>query len=151
MPPQDSIRYQTMWLRGGNLYVPTIGRPPSGVFFEIDPVLTLAPTRDSLNYVVERCISRHYAVIKERDRFSPEDWPKMSVVQKAAGAKTWKAFAKNSLSLAMIGVDTGWEISVGQGNDPADVETIRLGPVAGQDELVEELLNVIVRRPIWKG
>jgi hypothetical protein len=113
------------------------------MFFEVDPVEILPANREGLRKAVEACLTRSFVQIPERDRFASADWPSASVVQRAAGFRTWKGFAAKSLSVALIGSEKHWEISIGKGNDPSDVELVRLDRQADTDALVASLEQLI--------
>jgi hypothetical protein len=93
------MRYHTIWFRSGKAYVPTIGSPPSGMFFELDPVEAIEPGEGQVERAVQAALLRPAVAIKERSRFD-DDWPKHSVVQVAAGYKSWKSFVRNAPHLA---------------------------------------------------
>jgi len=144
------MRYQTVWFRKGKAFFPTIGSPPSGMFFELEPVAVLDPTVDSIEEALHAALQREPVRIPERSRFDTT-WPKESVVQVRAGFSSWKAFAKSALSMAVMEAPDSWHISVGEGASPDTVEDVRLPLAAAPRQIAEAILEVAERRPVWRS
>lgn len=144
------MRYQTLWFRNGLAYLPSIGAPPSGMFFEVDPVNAFEPTLESLAEVLDRALPAQPQPLRERSRYGG-DWPKQSVVQTAAGYRSWASFAKGSLRIALIETREGWQVSVGEGPSSDDVENRLLDSGASTRDIATVIMEIIAPRPIWKS
>lgn len=142
------MRYQPIWFRGGKAYVPTIGSPPSGMFFELDPVMVLDPSPEAIEGALRSALDRIPVAMPERSRFGG-GWPSESVVQRKAAYKTWKAFAKSALSVALLELPGNWQISVGEGSSPETVEEVSVPMNATYRHVAEEIMRIAARRPIW--
>ena len=147
--PAFEVLYQTIWLRSGKAYIPTIGRPPSGMFFELEPVEIIEPTRDAFGMAVSRCRSGTFVRVRERDRFVAADWP-MSVVQRAAGFRSWRSFARKCLSLALVRGADKWQITAGEGGEN-DAETVSLAFDSSDELIVEAMVAISEHYTQWKG
>jgi hypothetical protein len=144
------MRYQTIWFRAGKAYLPTIGSPPSGMFFELDPVEIVEPNSERLEAAVTAALQRSAVPLKERSRFDP-DWPKQSVVQMAAGYKSWRSFVQRALRIALIEAPDGWHVAVGEGTSAQDVEDVRMPVTSTTQELAGCVREVASRRQIWRA
>ncbi len=142
------VLYQTIWLRSGRAYIPTIARPPSGVFFEVEPVEIIEPVQQAFVTAVRRCLSGTFVRVRERDRFVSTDWP-MSVVQKAAGFRSWRGFARQCLSMALIRNADKWQVSVGDGGAD-EVESVVMPMESSVDSIAEIMAEISERHPQWK-
>jgi hypothetical protein len=140
-------RYQSLALHDGHAFVPTMGKAPSGLLREIDPVAILEPTQVALTDVLAKRLSTAPHPVREWYRGEP---PMKSVVQVAAKSRSWLAFARHSLRFALIETDEFWEVSVGEGPTPADVEQKRLAPSSVPSDLAAAVLEIAQRRPIWQ-
>jgi hypothetical protein len=144
------MKYQTVWFRKGKAFLPTIGTPPSGMFFEVEPVTVLEPTVDSIEEALRGALQRPAVRVSERSRFD-STWPKESVVQARAGFSSWKAFAKAALSIAVMEAPDCWHISVGEGASPDTVEDVRLPLASSPRDLAKAILEIAGRRPLWRS
>ena len=142
------MRYQTIWFRDGKAYLPTIGSPPSGMFFELDPVETLEPTPERIEAAITAALQRPTVPLKERSRFDT-DWPKQSVVQLAAGYKSWKSFVERALRIALVEAPDGWHVAVGEGASTQDVEDVKMPATSTPRELAARVKEVASQRKIW--
>jgi hypothetical protein len=143
------MRYQTIWLRNGRAYLPAIGCPPSGMFFEVDPVTSFELTPVVLERELKAAIDREPVRLPERSR-AGGSWPKQSVVQQAAMFKSWKTFAKAALRIALVETESAWVVAVGEGESPEDVESVTLSRDASLGELAGTVWEIINRRTIWR-
>jgi hypothetical protein len=124
-----------------------MGQAPSGLFYEIEPVAILEPTQHALADVLAKRLSAMPQPVREWYRGDP---PMKSVVHAAAKSRSWSAFARQSLRLALIETDEFWEVSVGEGPTPADAERQRLPRTSLPSDLAEAVLEVAKRRTIWR-
>ena len=143
------MRYQTIWFRKGRALVPTIGSPPSGMFFELEPVAVIEPTTEAIEVVLTAAFARQPVSLPERSRFDP-GWPKQSVVQVKAGYKSWRSFVQRALRIALIEAPDGWHLAIGEGASPQDVEDISMPVNVTLRQLAEQVMEVASRRGIWR-
>jgi hypothetical protein len=140
-------RYQSLGLYHGQAFVPTMGKAPSGLLREIEPVAILEPTQNALAATLSERLSTKPTAVREWYR---GDSPLKSVVQLAARSRSWLGFARESLRFALIETDAFWEVSVGEGASPDDVELKRLPSSCLPGDLAAVVLEVAQRRPIWQ-
>ncbi len=139
-------RYQSLAFYAGRVYIPTMGKAPSGLLWEVDPVAVLVPEHQALASAIGTHLMAEPKAVQD---LSPGDPPGKSVVQVAAKCRSWIAFARRSLRFALIETDESWQVSVGEGPTPDDVEESHLPPLSGPDELAGAVLDVAQRRRIW--
>lgn len=142
-------RYQTLWFRRGKLFLPSIGRTPSGMFFEVAPVKVLEPQNEVLCRELERSLSAPPQVVPDRPRYGG-GWPTISVVQAAAGLESWSSFAKRALGIAIIETPAKWQLSAGKGTSQEDVENVELEKTVPLSQLADEVMALADRWPIWR-
>ena len=58
-------RYQPLALHGGRVYVPTMGKAPSSLLWEIDPVAVVAPEQGPLAAILEIRLTAEPKPVKE--------------------------------------------------------------------------------------
>lgn len=130
------------------MYLPTIGKTPSGLLYEADPVQVLEPQATTLATALEVALSRPPLAIP--------DWPDFqgasgqSVVQVAAGFKSWRSFAKAALGIALIDDGDRWQVSVGEGLTQGDVETLTMERGAAPYMIAESITEIANRRTLWQ-
>jgi hypothetical protein len=140
-------RYQTLALYRGRAYVPTIGMTPAGVIREIEPVAVTEPTHKALVSALADRLVRRPVEVPEWLRGSR---PLTNAVQLAAKSRSWIGFARRSLRFALIETEEGWEVSVGEGSSPDDVEQATLPRSSGPEVLAGAVLEVASRREVWR-
>ena len=142
------LRYQSLWLREGKLYLPTMGKTPFGLYTEVEPVEILPPELGAL-------VPRLEVALKREPPPTPDppagaSWP-TSVVQKAARQKSWLAFSKAALGIALIESEAGWDVAgtIAKGREPLEVEKISVGRTESAQVLGEAVLALAGRWSIW--
>ena len=141
-------RYQTIWFRKGRVYLPTIGKTPSGLFYETEPVKVLDPDPSAIAAGLD-------AALRSAPTAIP-DWPQyqgsggQSVVQIAAGFKSWSAFAKRALGIALIDDGKRWQLSIGEGGAQEDAENVFLDRAASAQQIADAIVAASERRPLWR-
>jgi len=141
-------RYQSLAMFGRHVFVPTMGKAPSGLLREIDPIAILEPTQEALSAILSERLDTKPITVREWYRGDP---PLASVVQLAAKCRSWIGFARQSLRFALIETEDFWEVSVGEGASPDDVERKRLPREALPHDLARVVLEVAQRRPVWQA
>jgi hypothetical protein len=139
-------RYQSLAFYGGRAFIPTMGKAPSGLLWEVEPVTVLTPERQALAAVFGHRLVVEPKAVKDWSRGDP---PGKSVVQVAAKCRSWIAFARGSLRFALIESDESWQVSVSEGPTPDDVENRYLPAASGPEELASAVMDVAQKRTIW--
>jgi hypothetical protein len=143
------MRYQTIWFRAGKAYLPTIGQPPSGLFFELDPVAVIdEPSVESLEHALGRALETPPVPVRERSPFA-SDWPD-SVIQVRAGFKSWRSFAQAALNISLGRTEEVWFITTFEGPSKEEVETKTLPKNSSLSQLAEATMEVASRRTLWR-
>ena len=133
------------YLRRGTVYIPTVGKSDRGSFRYIDPVATV-PVSDTaeLRKAFHGVAARGNPSIPTLRR---EDHTE-SVVAKAAGVKTYTAFANRALSWTIEDEDNVVRIKGqkklprgGWVDDPDNIATLPHG--ADQSKMIEELIRIV--------
>lgn len=140
-------RYQSLALYRGRAYVPTMGMTPMGVLREIEPVAIIEPTHKGLVSVLVDRLGNSPAEVSE---WIPGESRSKNAVQVAAKSRSWIGFARRSLRFALIETDEAWEVSVGEGPSPDDVEQASLPRTSGPEALAGAVLKVAARRGGWQ-
>jgi hypothetical protein len=141
-------RYQSLALYRGQAYVPTIGEPPSGTFWEVDPVAVVEASEAELAPVLTERLAQGHVRIKEWYRGDP---PRKSVVQVAARSRSWIGFARRSVRFSLFRAEAFWSLGVGEGPQADYVENHHLPLEATGAELTRAILAVAAQRPLWRG
>ena len=139
-------RYQSLAFYGGHVYVPTMGKAPSGLLWEVEPVTVLMPEQGALTAVLGTRLATEPKAVKEWLRGDP---PGKNVVQVEAKCRSWISFARRSLRFGLVETGESWQVSVSEGPTPDDAEECHLPPGSSPEELAGAVLAVAQRRRIW--
>ena len=96
------MRYQSVWLRAGSVYVPTIGTVATGVLCDVEPVAVVPGEREALAPVLAQRLAQQPPIVA-----AP---PKVPVLATAAGVRNWKRFAETALGAALEESSEGWTV-----------------------------------------
>lgn len=143
------LRYQILWFRRGVILFPTVAKTTLGLIHEVEPVQTLEPAISSVGEALRLAFASEPRTIPHPD---PAHWPP-SVVQRASGARSWRAFVDRVLAVAMSETEKGWEVN-GVIPDPRGketiVRTIQLPSATEIGELAAAALEIAEAAPVWK-
>ena len=144
------LQYLVLWFHDGGVLLPTIAETSDGLTMEVDPVQRLEATLDGIGPALAAAVAATPQTISHPD---PASWPR-SAVQKAAGARSWRAFARTALAVVLVKDPAGWEVSVvAQGPKRTDervIESRRLSSPCSAAQLTHTILELAVRADIWK-
>ena len=96
------MRYQSVWLRTGSIYVPTVGMMATGVLCDVDPVAVLPAEREALASVLAQRLAEQPPIVA-----AP---PKVPVLATAAGVRNWKRFAEVAVGATLEESPDGWTV-----------------------------------------
>lgn len=144
------LQYLVLWFHDGEVLLPTIAKTSDGMAMEVDPVQRLEATLDGIGPALAGAVAATPQTIPHPD---PASWPR-SVVQKAAGERSWRAFARTALAVVLVKDPAGWEVSgVVQGprrTDERVIESRRLSSQCSATQLTHAVLELAARADIWK-
>lgn len=143
-------RYQIMWFRGGQILLPEIAKTTLGLIQETEPVRRVEAAPSAVEEALRLALSSEPKTVPHPD---PANWPE-SVVQRACGARSWRAFVERVLAVVATETENGWEVSgvvpQSRGSGETIVQTTRLPCDATPRSLAEAMLEIAERFPVWK-
>jgi hypothetical protein len=139
--------YQSFALYEGQVYFPTIGVTPNGVYREIDPVWVAPVTRQAIADALRHAFALKRPTVREYHRGDPA---MKSPVQIAAKCRSWISFARASLRYGIGQGKQAWFVSVSAGPTRDDTETRELPLEASPDALAGVAIELADRYPLWR-
>jgi hypothetical protein len=127
------VRKQTLWLRVGRLYVPTMARADDGQIAEVAPVTVL---RAESKAVADLLAQRLQAPVPAA--LAPNGTP---AVPEAAGLPSWERFLVGAAGAEIEETAEGWRIVVQRGG--SQVGTRTLPSDAPPEQLAEDALGAL--------
>jgi hypothetical protein len=127
------VRKQTLWLRVGRLYVPTMACADDGQICEVAPVAVL---RAEPGAVANLLAQRLQAAMAPQP--SPDGAP---AVPLAAGLPSWERFLVGAAGAAIEETADGWQIVVHRGGSQVDTRT--LPPDTQLEQIAENALDAL--------
>ena len=127
------MRSQTLWLRVGRLYVPTMAHTADGHPVEHTPVAVMRPDPQALASLLAGRLAQPEG--------AAPDAPDPLVVPRAAGLPTWERFLVGAVGARLEETADGWLIAVQRGETPLPSHT--LAPDATPDALADAALQAL--------
>lgn len=129
------MRYQSVWLRAGRVYIPTMARTREGMICEVAPVAVVAPEPAALAAVLAERLAAPPAPARPA--------PAPPVVVAAAGARSWSHFLAGAAVAALDETATGWTVHFSRGRTVHEEQT--LPATASPAALAEVALTGLAR------
>ena len=140
------------YLRNGTVYIPTVVRLETGAYQDIDPVAVVAVVNsERLQHALSDAITRENMIVPPPPK---DNWPP-PVLLKYAGAKTWSAFARGTLTWNIEETDGTYRI-IGHRVHPDGYwvrdpdQTTNVSPGTALDDVIGRIITILqeaARRP----